>query len=467
MGLKTLIMPWLASMITSDSIRNLRRSWFEINRRLFVAKDTVVFYHRVDDPYSFLLLQAIPRFLEDFKVKLDIQFVLDLPTALNPEPEKRRDYALADAKRLARFHGLSFNESARQPSKADALKASAILLKHASRPKLLHMASEVTGALWGNSTTTFESCLKRYGMLPESQATRKLKDAKEQLLSRGHYSSAMLYYGGEWYWGLDRLGHLAERLNKPGIRRDTGDIAEYQKQYQHVLQSYNTLRPRPKQVQSLEFYCSFRSPYSYIAAERVFKLAEMYKVPVIIKPVMPMVTRGIPAPPIKKMYIVKDTKREANRFGIPFGKICDPLGNGVENCMALFQYAQQEGKDKEFIVAATTAIWAHGVNTSRPGGLKKIIRKSGLDWNKARQFLGDTSWQEIAKSNREDLEALGLWGVPSFKYGDLILWGQDRLWALEEAILSTDATPSNSRNRNNRNNQGGRTAPSPAQQQTP
>lgn len=156
MGLKTSIVPWLASLITSDGLRNVRRGWFEINRRLFASANTVVFYHRVDDPYSFLLLQAIPRFLEDFKVKLEIQFVLDLPSDLNPEPEKWRAYSIEDAKRLAKFHNLSFNENAQLPSKEDALKATAILLKHANRPKLLHMVSEVTGALWGNSTTTFE-----------------------------------------------------------------------------------------------------------------------------------------------------------------------------------------------------------------------------------------------------------------------------------------------------------------------
>ena len=33
------------------------------------------------------------------------------------------------------------------------------------------------------------------------------------LQAEGHYLSGMLYYGGEWYWGLDRLVHLERRLN--------------------------------------------------------------------------------------------------------------------------------------------------------------------------------------------------------------------------------------------------------------
>jgi hypothetical protein len=28
-----------------------------------------------------------------------------------------------------------------------------------------------------------------------------------------------------------------------------------------------------------------------------------------------------------------------------------------------------------------------------------------------------------------------LWGVPSFRFGDLATWGQDRLWLIEQAII--------------------------------
>ena len=63
-------MPLLTQMATSPKLRNLRRGWFELKRRIIPSLNTVVFYHRVNDPYSFLLLQALPRFLEDFKVNL-------------------------------------------------------------------------------------------------------------------------------------------------------------------------------------------------------------------------------------------------------------------------------------------------------------------------------------------------------------------------------------------------------------
>ena len=112
-------MPFLARMVTSPKTRNLRRGWFEVKRRLRPSLNTVIFYHRVDDPYSLLLLQALPRFLEDFKVDLQIRLVLDLPAEANPVPELQARYALTDARRLAQLHGLVFPANASQPIRAD------------------------------------------------------------------------------------------------------------------------------------------------------------------------------------------------------------------------------------------------------------------------------------------------------------------------------------------------------------
>ena len=47
----------------------------------------------------------------------------------------------------------------------------------------------------------------------------------------------------------------------------------------------------------------------------------------------------------------------------------------------------------------------------------------------------DQAWRQIAEQNRQEMFALGLWGVPSFKVGDTAVWGQDRLWAVQQALL--------------------------------
>lgn len=434
-------MPFVAQAITSTKTRNLKRAWFELTRHLLPSRNTVTFFHKVDDPYSYLLLQALPRLMQDFKIQVNVQFVLDLPPEGVPEPQKLQGYALQDCVRLAEFHDLSFPDNPRQPSAADAFAATALLVKHRDSPKLLHLMIEVTGALWKDSTTTFESCVKRYGTAPEKDTRAALQASLDYLQRLGHYNSAMLHYGNEWYWGLDRLGHLAERLNRPSLRRSHEDIADYQRQYRHVLQSYNTLKPRPRQLKPMEFFFSFRSPYSYLAAGRLFKLQDLYQFPLSLRPVMPMVTRGIPLPPEKRSYILNDAKREAQRFNIPFGRVSDPLGEGIDRCMALFPWAQSQGKAKEYILSVMTGIWAEGTNVSEDAALRKVVERAGLNWEEARKELpndkhpGNERWKSLVELNRKDLESLGLWGVPAIRYGDMVVWGQDRLWAVEQEML--------------------------------
>lgn len=436
MALNRLLQPYFTHFLTSSTLRNIRRGWFEIERRVIPSQDVITFYHQVNDPYSFLLLQAIPRFLEDFKATLQIRLVLNLPEEIEqPHRTQQEAYALIDAKRLAILHNLVLPAHIKQPSDEDAFNATSLLLKHQTRPKLLHLVTEVTSALWGCSTTTFLSAMKRYGTLKKTEAKSIIQHNMVELQTQGHYQPAMLYYGYEWYWGLDRLAHLADRLDKPGIRRNTGDIADYQRQYRHVLQGYNTLRPRPKQVKPLDFYISFRSPYSYLAADRLFRLVDLYKVPIIIKPVLPMVSRGIPLTKSKQRYILFDGKREAEKHNIPFGKICDPLGTGINNAMSLFLFAQRKGKDREFVVSILSGIWAEGLDITHLPYLKRIINRADLDWNEAKDVLDNNEWETSVNRHHAELDKMGIRGVPTLKYGDLILWGQDRLWVLEESIL--------------------------------
>jgi 2-hydroxychromene-2-carboxylate isomerase len=58
-----------------------------------------------------------------------------------------------------------------------------------------------------------------------------------------------------------------------------------------------------------------------------------------------------------------------------------------------------------------------------------------------RAALESDAWRKHAEANRTDMLAAGAWGVPCFrlvsdaKTGP-ILWGQDRLWALERGLLA-------------------------------
>ena len=151
-----------------------------------------------------------------------------------------------------------------------------------------------------------------------------------------------------------------------------------------------------------------------------------------------MMMRGMNVPEAKKMYIFLDTKREARKLGIPYGFVADPLGAGVERCYTLFSYAQSLGCEKEYLLNFAQAVNAQGIHSDSDEGLKIIVERSGMDWQKAKSLLTDeehrNDWHGWAEENRQQMLALGSWGVPTFKYGDLVLWGQDRIGLIEHQM---------------------------------
>ena len=174
--------------------------------------------------------------------------------------------------------------------------------------------------------------------------------------------------------------------------------------------------------------------FAFSDGDRVKILAEAYGAELKIHMVLPMVMRGLPVNPAKKKYIPFDTAREARRLGVAFGKIMDPVGKPVERGYSLIPWAREQGKDYDFVNAFLTSVWSEGVDAGSDSGLRKIVERAGLDWSEAKGILGNEDWRAIEKTNRLEMMERGIWGVPSFRVGDTITWGQDRLWVIEHAL---------------------------------
>lgn len=87
-------------------------------------------------------------------------------------------------------------------------------------------------------------------------------------------------------------------------------------------------------------------------------------------------------------------------------------------------------------------MFADGIDAGSDAGLTLIATRAGLSAADVAAALADDSWRAVAEANRADLFARGLWGVPSFRVDERpALWGQDRLWMLEQDLLQALATP--------------------------
>lgn len=262
-----------------------------------------------------------------------------------------------------------------------------------------------------------------------------LSENETMLRRLGHYQGSMVWYLGDWFWGVDRLDHLERSSIRQGLNRHAADTLTFTRTWIALTRDATALPSgHPAAATSLEVFFSIRSPYSYLGLERAIQLADAWKIPLRLRPVLPMLMRGQSVPDAKKWYIFHDTKREANKLGIPYGFVADPLGPGVERCYALFEYAHSLGREIDYMRTYARAVNAEGIRSETDAGLKLIVERAGLDWHKARTLLDDESWRDWAEGNRQAMYECGLWGVPSFRYGQVSCWGQDRLWVIEEAI---------------------------------
>ena len=373
------LMPVISQLFLSRSRLLKLRHKAEKKRQEAKRPHVIHFFHQLDDPYSQLLAKALPVLQSRYNIILETHFVEAPEDSAVPERAMLKAYSLLDAQRLANRFQLDWQFV--QPSE-----------------------------------------------LPNSDAASESNALRKKW---GHYLGATLYYEGEWYWGIDRLHHLEDRLNDLGLGQTNGNAHLFPAtQYAHCqITPQNT---------SIDFFFSFRSPYSAISAAKIFHWAHQAGVNIKLRYVLPMVMRGLPVPAEKRKYIILDAAREAYVQGVPFGRLNDPVGKPTERGLALMPFAEMHNLAEDYVMSFMQGVWSEGLDAGLDSHLKIIVERAGLNWTAAKDILRSQSneahWRAIAEENRQALFALGLWGVPSFRYENTSAWGQDRFWVIEDAL---------------------------------
>jgi 2-hydroxychromene-2-carboxylate isomerase len=417
-----LLNTYLSSRPTKHAVYNLGRVLSGGHRRARL-------YYRADDPYSHLVAQVLPRLKAVYGMTVEIIPVASPGLSANPAPEMLRDHAIRDAAILAERHGLSFPAGASAPPEDRVRRAHAVLLEPRSSDEQVHIAIELGEAVWREDGQALARIVERHGGISGESVRPALAANYEALERAGHYQPGMLHYGADWYWGIDRLCHLEARLHREGAE---GSL-ELSTSPSHSLASSIPL-PSNDPFR-LDLFFSFRSPYSYVALPQLIALRDRYGIDVRVRPVLPMVMRGLEVPRSKRLYIAVDAKREADRLGIPFGHVYDPLGKGIASCMALFFRSIAGNADElERLHSIAKGIWAEARDVAHVPDLVYLADRAGISEADVRAAIEDRTWKEKAGANRDALTALGLWGVPSLRIGGYTTWGQDRIAAIETEI---------------------------------
>ena len=188
------------NMFSSFENFNLIREKAEASRKAENRPHEVLYFHKVDDPYSHLTVHYIDKFKEAY----DVQFKPILVGEENPaalhEPTLYTDYCLEDVKRIASYYDVDFPGKS-YPDKKLVDKANSILTA-VNPDEFGSLAKTVSHALWSGDLAKLEELEVSYKS-SEQEVIETLKEGNEIRNGCDYYFGSAFYYEKELYWGVD------------------------------------------------------------------------------------------------------------------------------------------------------------------------------------------------------------------------------------------------------------------------
>ena len=403
----------------------------EIERQEKNRLHEVLYFHKVDDPYSHLTIQFIEKLKSSYDISVKSILVGEEDPEAVHETSLYSNYCLEDVKRIAPFYDIAFPAKS-NPSKEIIYKANSIL-SEVSENKFNEIAIKVSFALWSDDLETINNLYLAFPA-SETKVANKILSGNKLRNNKGYYFGSAFYYEKELYWGVDRLGYLEERLTELGLKKslDVKPICSLRLKTPEILNS-------SKKV-NLTYFPSLNSPYTHISTQRVQELANNPSVNLLTKPVLPMLMRGMTIPSYKGKYIISDAAREGRKYNHEIKSIYSPIGSPARKAYSLFPSIDKAGKGFEYITELLNASFQDGINIGDDDYLQNLVCKLGLEWDEIKKTFKSHCWKKDLNNNLKEMYEGNCWGVPSFKITNedgsdpFYAWGQDRIWLIKEEI---------------------------------
>ncbi|HCY04109.1 MAG TPA: hypothetical protein DHU16_01555, partial [Gammaproteobacteria bacterium] len=281
MQLQTRIRSTAAGFLSSKQFADLLQRIARGKRVLSGKAPTVHYFHQVNDPYSHLAVQKLDALRHQYTLPFITHLVSESADAFKGSAEHFAHWAQQDASAIASGYATTLNIVG-TPTAEQIHMANLRLGTLVDADTFAVEAKAVGTELWEHSihldSADTEHTTAAQNALETGNALRK---------KLGHYAGAMFYFDGEWYWGVDRLHLLEQRLI------DEGYASANATPIVPLPRATDTTDLNAQQI-TLEYFPSLRSPYTAVGHKRVLALIERSGVKVELRPVMPMLMRGVP-----------------------------------------------------------------------------------------------------------------------------------------------------------------------------
>lgn len=207
---------------------------------------------------------------------------------------------------------------------------------------------------------------------------------------------------------------------------------------------------------SFDLFWSFRSPFCYLALDRILEIERSFDVTVNVRPVFPLAIRTPDffknVNPKYRRYHLKDSERVAEFHGIPYRRpIPDPIIQDMEtNAIATDQpyirqltllgaAAQVQGAGLSFLDRVARLLWDGSVDGWDQGShLIGAMDAAGLNGH---ALIADVNadpdrFEAVIEENQAAQEETDHWGVPLMAFRGETFFGQDRVEMLLWRMLN-------------------------------
>jgi len=194
--------------------------------------------------------------------------------------------------------------------------------------------------------------------------------------------------------------------------------------------------------QVIDYYASLNSPWTYLGHDRLVAIAQEHGKRIHIEPVdfgpIFAATGGLPLPkrsPQRQAYRMQELKRWRAYLDLPL--VLEPVNwPGQELGAAGMIYAARERGDDAVALAGAflRANWVDEKDIGDDTTMLEVAAALGLDGEVLRAEALAADYRAIREKVSNEAIERGVFGAPSYVYGESVYWGQDRLDFLDREL---------------------------------
>jgi 2-hydroxychromene-2-carboxylate isomerase len=188
----------------------------------------------------------------------------------------------------------------------------------------------------------------------------------------------------------------------------------------------------------IQFWFDFGSPYSYLTAVRIERLTQQAGLalewrPFLLGPIFRKQgweTSPFNLYPAKGRYMWRDLERTSEAMGLACRKPTVFPQNGLLAARVACWFADAEWVT-DFVKRAFAASFVSNLDLSEPAVIENVLDDLGLSGKEILAIAQSQESKGRLRAQTDNAMAYGIFGAPTFRVGDELFWGNDRL---EDAI---------------------------------